>query len=82
MGNAIDEFKIKTRNEQKNCRSTQKSLLCARIIAEKYMTNDDSSPELTDYKFFCYDGYADCVMVCLEGLKNEFDKLFQKNIHK
>ena len=53
-----------------------------RIIAEKYMTNDDSSPELTDYKFFCYDGYADCVMVCLEGLKNEFDKLFQKNIHK
>lgn len=37
-----------------------------RIIAEQYMTNDDSSPELTDYKFFCFDGYVDCVMVCLD----------------
>ena len=42
-----------------------------RIIAEKYMTNDDSSPELTDYKFFCFDGYVDCVMVCLERHLND-----------
>lgn len=41
------------------------------IIAEQYMTNDDSSPELTDYKFFCFDGYVDCVMVCLDRHLND-----------
>ena len=35
------------------------------------MTNDDSSPELTDYKFFCFDGYVDCVMVCLDRHLND-----------
>jgi hypothetical protein len=42
-----------------------------RIIAEQYMTNDDSSLELTDYKFFCFDGYVDCVMVCLDRHLND-----------
>lgn len=37
-----------------------------KIIAEKYMTNDSNSNEFTDYKFFCFDGYVDCVMICLE----------------
>lgn len=35
-----------------------------RIIAEKFMK--DSSGGLVDYKFFCFDGYADCVMICLD----------------
>lgn len=34
-----------------------------RIIAEEYM-EDSSLGELRDYKFFCFDGYVDCVMVC------------------
>ncbi len=37
-----------------------------KIIAEKYMTDGDGSVELTDYKFFCFEGYVDCVMLCLE----------------
>lgn len=37
-----------------------------RIIAEKFMTDSDDSLEFTDYKFFCFNGYVDCVMVCLE----------------
>ena len=37
-----------------------------KIIAEKYMTNDSNSDEFTDYKFFCFNGYVDCVMICLE----------------
>lgn len=36
------------------------------IIAEKYMQDDNGMDELTDYKFFCFDGYVDCVMVCLD----------------
>lgn len=36
-----------------------------RIIAEKYMM-DPKLKELRDYKFFCFDGYVDCVMVCSE----------------
>lgn len=37
-----------------------------KIIAEKYMTDSDDSSDFTDYKFFCFNGYVDCVMVCLE----------------
>lgn len=36
-----------------------------RIIAEKYMTDAPESDSFTDYKFFCFNGIADCVMVCL-----------------
>lgn len=36
------------------------------IIAEKYMTDNENSTEFTDYKFFCFNGYVDCVMICLE----------------
>ncbi len=36
-----------------------------RIIAEKYMV-DSSVNELRDYKFFCFDGQVDCVMVCFD----------------
>ena len=27
---------------------------------------ETTSQELTDYKFFCFDGYVDCVMVCID----------------
>ena len=39
-----------------------------KIIAEKYMTDDSENPEkgLNDYKFFCFNGEVDCVMVCIE----------------
>ena len=37
-----------------------------KIIAEKYMTDTSDSSDFTDYKFFCFNGYVDCVMVCLE----------------
>ena len=48
-----------------------------RIIAEKYM--EDESGALIDYKFSCFDGYVDCVMVCLDRHMNDtkfyfFDK--------
>ena len=36
------------------------------IIAEKYMVDESGAKELTDYKFFCFDGKVDCVMVCLD----------------
>lgn len=38
-----------------------------RIIAEAYM--EDSflgNHELTDYKFYCFNGYVDCVMICYD----------------
>lgn len=38
----------------------------ARIIVEKYMTDNEKSEGFTDYKFFCFDGKVDCVMVCLD----------------
>lgn len=35
-----------------------------KIIAEQFMT--DASEGLIDYKFFCFDGEVDCVMVCID----------------
>lgn len=41
-----------------------------RILAEQYMCNDDSVPlelqEFSDYKFYCFNGVVDCVMVCID----------------
>ena len=37
-----------------------------KIICEKYMVDEEQSGGLTDYKFFCFHGKADCVMVCLD----------------
>lgn len=37
-----------------------------RIIAEQYMTDDTHSDEFTDYKFYCFNGNVDCVMVCYD----------------
>ena len=34
------------------------------IIAEKYIENTDLK-ELVDYKFYCFNGYVDSVMVCI-----------------
>lgn len=42
-----------------------------KIIAEKYMTDSPESSDFTDYKFFCFDGNVDCVMVCLERSSGE-----------
>ena len=37
-----------------------------RVMAEAYLCDDSEHDCLTDYKFFCYNGYADCVMVCID----------------
>lgn len=54
-----------------------------KIIAEKYMVDDGETRirnggkgELTDYKFFCFNGYVDCVMVCLERSSQEIKFYF------
>ena len=50
-----------------------------KIICEKYMSDSPDSKNFTDYKFFCYNGYVDCVMVCLDRASGDtkfyfFDK--------
>ncbi len=42
------------------------------VLAEQFLSTDRRSPDdlnssgLADFKFFCFNGKADCVMVCLE----------------
>lgn len=36
------------------------------IIAEKYMSDNDQTSELTDYKFYCFGEYVDSVMLCID----------------
>jgi len=52
------------KNIYKNLREWPYKNVPPRIIAEKCM--EDDSGGLVDYKFFCFDGYVDCVMVCLD----------------
>lgn len=53
--------------------------LTPRIIAEEYMI-DEKVHELRDYKFFCFDGKADCVMICLDrNIHDEKFYFFDKN---
>lgn len=42
-----------------------------RVIAETYLCDDDEHDGLTDYKFFCFNGYADCVMICIDRQIND-----------
>lgn len=37
-----------------------------KIICEKYMTDNPKSHDFTDYKFFCFNGNVESVMVCFE----------------
>lgn len=37
-----------------------------KIICEKFMQDSPDATDFTDYKFFCFDGKVDSVMVCLE----------------
>ncbi len=39
-----------------------------KVIAEEFV--EDSNGELNDYKFFCFDGLVDCVMVVADRQKN------------
>ena len=36
------------------------------ILAEQFLDPEPISNDLVDYKFFCFDGLVDCVMMCLE----------------
>ena len=42
-----------------------------KIIAEKYMTDGYGKDTFTDYKFFCFNGKVDSVMVCLDRYTGE-----------
>lgn len=37
-----------------------------KIICEKFMTDSPDSKEFTDYKFYCFNGNVDSVMVCYD----------------
>lgn len=42
-----------------------------KIICEKFMSDFEGTADFTDYKFFCFDGKVECVMVCLERSSGE-----------
>lgn len=48
------------------------------IMVEEYL-NDNSFERPLDYKFFCYNGYVDCVMVCSSRGANTKKDFFDKN---
>lgn len=48
------------------CREWSYKNIKPKIIAEKYMVDSSEASEITDYKFYCFNGKVDCVMVCLE----------------
>ena len=59
------------------------------IICEQYMTDGPDSKELTDYKFYCFNGEVDCVVVCYDRFSEDTKyyhfskdwKLLRQNMH-
>lgn len=66
-------FRIKN-NYYYNGREWPYKNIKPKIMAEKYM--EDSKGELVDYKFFCFDGKVDNVMVCVDRNKKDTDTKF------
>jgi len=52
------------RNKYWSSREYPYKTIKPRIIIEKYI--EESAGGLVDYKFFCFNGYADCVMLCID----------------
>ena len=49
---------------------------CLWIHEQKDDLSGETAPEeLTDYKFFCFNGYVDCVMVCIDR-KSGYPKFY------
>lgn len=42
-----------------------------RLIIEKYISDDNNTQELTDYKFYCFDGHVDSVLLCKDRLSGK-----------
>lgn len=66
--NAVNEGLRKGLNENfyKYGREWPYKNITRKIICEEYITDMPNSNNLTDYKFFCFNGKVDCVMLCLE----------------
>ena len=58
-------------------RETPYKYIKPRIIIEKFMS--DNSSELKDYKFFCFSGKVELILVCSERSKNVKFTYFDKN---
>lgn len=61
-----------------NGREWPYKIVKAKIIIEKYI-EDKNSKELTDYKFYCFNGKCEYVMTCIDRMKGKtkffyFDK--------
>lgn len=37
-----------------------------KVICEQYMSDGGNKKDLTDYKFYCFNGHAECVMACID----------------
>lgn len=74
--------KIKTslkRNYYLNTREWPYKNVKPRIIAEEYISDTEGGDYLTDYKFYCFNGVVDAVMLCIDREKGNpkfyfFDK--------
>lgn len=67
------------RNYYLNTREWPYKNVKPRIIAEKYISDSKDGNCLTDYKFYCFNGQADSVMLCIDREKGDpkfyfFDK--------
>ena len=68
MGNAGEQMKVfLKRNYYYAGREWPYKNIKPRILAEKYLEESSKikvDSDLTDYKFYCFDGHAECVLIC------------------
>lgn len=46
------------------------------VYEDALQESETNSRELTDYKFFCFNGNVDCVMVCIDKQKGDLKYYF------
>lgn len=68
-----------SRNYYKKNREWPYKNVNRRIICEKYLTDNTSVDTITDYKFFCFDGDVDSVMVSLNQNGSTLSYFFSRD---
>lgn len=71
-------IQVKKYNFAKNLLEYHYSFIEPVIMIEEFL-DDNINHQPLDYKFFCYDGYVDSVMVCSDRLNEDTRDFFDKN---
>ena len=72
------ELKLLKKDYSKKYLEYHYSFIKPVVMIEEYL-DDKKNFTPTDYKFFCFDGYVDCVMICSDRSNKNYRDFYDKN---